>query len=148
MAPPRSQLLVNKEKAASQPHVEVVPEKPVRVYKTGETIKIKPVKCYNDFVAILQFRVESTVLIAGPSGFKNEGMVVGVGPGVVSGNGNRCPSQVQLGDVVSFYGNPTTTIEPQSGPYADQKIVVVTERFLVVGLKPVKFVIVEGTEES
>lgn len=121
----------------------VVPDDTIKVYKPGEVIPIKRVVCYNDFVAILQFRVESTLVMAGEAAFKNEGMVVGVGPGLPGPNGGRTPSQLKLGDVVTFYGNPTTAVVPSSGVFEGQKIIIVPERYIICGLNPVPFMEVE-----
>lgn len=149
--PPKSQKLLREEAAAAERHAEErVSDRntSVKVYAPGEEIPIKRVKCYNDFVAILQFRVDSAILMTGNHGFKNEGMVVGTGPGLPGSDGKRVGSQLELGDVVTFYGNPTTALEPKNGVYAGQKIVIVPERFIICGLKPVPFKIVEDASAS
>ena len=103
-------------------------------------IKIREVKCYNDFVAILQFRIQSSSIeLPGASALKNEGMVVGVGPGIPTANGARCPSQLNLGDVVTFYGNPATALEANDGFYKGQRIILISERSVICALSPVAF---------
>jgi co-chaperonin GroES (HSP10) len=146
MPPPKSQKLLREESAAAEREADrrqAEREATVKVYKPGEEIPVKKVRTFNDFVAILQFRVESSILMTGNHGYKNEGMVVGVGPGLPGSDGKRVPSQLQIGDVVSFYGNPTTALEPKSGVYAGQKIIIVPERAVICGLKAVPFKIVE-----
>ncbi len=147
MPPPKSQKLLREESAAADREAAnrqaIADRDTVKVYKPGEVIPVKRVRTFNDFVAILQFRVESSILMTGSHGYKNEGMVVGVGPGLPGSDGKRVPSQLSIGDVVSFYGNPTTALEPQSGVYAGQKIIIVPERAVICGLKSVPFKLVE-----
>lgn len=145
MAVPKTQKMLREEVAAADKLDAVrAPEEVIKIYAPGEEIPVKEVRTYNDFVAILQFRIESSILMAGNNGFKNEGMVVGVGPGLPGLGGERVPSQLSLGDVVTFYGNPVTTLEPKSGVYAGQKIIIVTERSIICGLAPIPFKLVEA----
>jgi len=139
MPPPKSQKLLSASKVAELP-VEPPQDQVLKTYQPGEAIPVKPVRCFNDFVAILQFKIESSVLMAGET-FKQEGMVVGVGPGLPTNDGNRCPSQLKIGDVVVFYGNPTTKMEPKSGVYAGQRVVIVPERSVICALKDTPFVL-------
>lgn len=106
-------------------------------------IVIKPIKCYNDFVAILQFRIKSDVLLTEQSAFKNEGIVVGVGPGISAGDGKRCPSQLKIGDVITFFGNSVVKLTPAEGVYKGQTIIIISERNVICGLAPVEFNIVD-----
>lgn len=151
MAIPKTQKLLREEAAASEKRQQDkanAADETVKVYAPGEEIPVKRVKTYNDFVAILQFRVESNILMTGNHGFKNEGMVVGVGPGLPGPDGKRVPSQLSLGDVVTFYGNPVTALEPKSGVYAGQKVIIVPERAIICGLNPVPFKLVEPAETA
>lgn len=135
MPPPKSAKLRDQLTQSAAP---AAPEaSTVKVFAPGEEIPVKKVTCYNDFVAILQFRIQSNIILE--DSFKNEGMVVGVGPGIPGPGGMRVPSQLKLGDVVSFYGNPTTALEPKSGVFAGQKIIIIPERAVMVGLPPVPF---------
>ncbi len=146
MAIPKTQKLLRAESEAADKRAaaQAEPADVVKVYAPGEEIPVKRVKTYNDFVAILQFRVESSILMTGNHGFKNEGMVVGVGPGLPGSDGKRVQSQLSLGDVVTFYGNPVTALEPKSGVYAGQKVIIVPERAIICGLAPVPFKLVEA----
>jgi hypothetical protein len=139
---PKSKTLrqIESEKSAQQVADQ---SPPVVAYDPGQKIKIKKVECFNDFVAILQFRIHVNGIELGDSGFKQEGMVVGFGPGLPSTNGTRCPSQLSLGKVVAFYGNPVTSMEPKQGLFAGHKIIMVSERNIICGLPPVEFEIVE-----
>lgn len=146
MPPPKSGKLQRDENEAAAKRVaDAQTVVPTKVYSPGEEIPIKKVKTYNDFVAILQFRIDTgSIIVGGDDAYQNEGMVVGTGDGLPNGGGTRCPSQLQLGDVVAFYGKPTTTLNPTSGIYAGQRVVIVPERSVMCGLKPLPFKIVES----
>jgi hypothetical protein len=138
---PKAKTLRQQEEA-TKPQIPV--SEPVSVFETSGPIQVKQVTCFNDFVAVLQFRIQtSTNIELGEAGFKQEGMVVGTGPGLPNGGGSRCPSQLKLGDVVAFYGNPITTIKPTNGLYKGQQIVVVPERAVICQLPSVPFEIVK-----
>ena len=98
-------------------------------------VQIREVPCLNDFVAILQFEIESTIEIPdADSKYKNEGIVVGIGPGISDGAGGRLPLQIGIGDVVMFGRNIVATIASDSPPYAGHKVVIVSERNLLCKL--------------
>ncbi len=118
-----------------------------KVYEENESIPVKKVVCYNDFVAILQFRVKSSIIVDEATSLKNEGIVIGVGPGLPGADGKRVPSQLKEGDVVLFYGNPTTALNPATGVYKDQRVVIVPERAVICGLKKRPFHMVEEGAE-
>jgi co-chaperonin GroES (HSP10) len=89
----------------------------------------EPVQCCNDFVAILQFKVPTSLAIADT--FKNEGIVVGVGPGVSDGAGGRLPPCVSVGDHVMFgERNIVATVD---FPVADEsnRMIIVSERNII-----------------
>ncbi len=149
MATPKSTALLQKEaeaagRKASTPPVDSSPLP--KVYRDDESIPVKEVKCYNDFVAILQFRVESRIILGETDNLKNEGVVIGVGPGIPGPNGVRVGSQLKLGDVVVFYGNPTTSFNAASGVYKGQRVIIVPERAILCGLAPRPFHVVTGEE--
>jgi len=99
-------------------------------------VQVREVQCLNDFVAILQFEIESTIEMPdADSKYKNEGLVVGVGPGVADGSGSRLKPSVAVGDVVMFGArNIIATIASDSPPYAGRKVVIVSERNLLCRL--------------
>jgi co-chaperonin GroES (HSP10) len=102
------------------------------------------VKCHNDFVAILQATIETTIELAGMEGqFKNEGVVIGIGPGIADGAGGRLAPSVSLGDYVMFGSrNVVATLEPDSGPYKGKKVVIVSERNILCSLpSPIEIVL-------
>jgi len=136
MAMPKSQKLLRDEAAKSK-H-DVADTIPIPVLASGEPLKIKEIKCCNDFVAILQFRMQSSLEL-GDTGYKQEGMVVGVGPGLPTASGARCPSQLSIGDVVTFFGNPTLTLEPRNGLYSGRKIVIIPERSFICHLPKIPY---------
>lgn len=145
MAVPKSKVLLsNSEKNSSAP---ILPEIKSIVITPGEAVKIKEVPCCNDFVALMQFRIQSGIEL-GDSGLKHEGIVVGVGPGVVGPNGTRCPSQLMIGDVVAFFGNPVLVLKPDRGVYQGQNIVFYSERAMLCKLPQIPFQIVAGSESA
>ena len=97
-------------------------------------LKIKPIRCLNEFVAILKQRVKTNIAMPNDADmFEQEGIVVGIGPGLPDGCGGRVQTQLKLGDVVLL---PTKTpiageFMPAHGAYAGQKVVIVQERSIL-----------------
>lgn len=147
--PPKSRVMVEGQQRAADLRTAVPQDTSplAKVYEDNESIPVKRVTCYNDFVAILQFRVKSSIILDEGSSLKNEGMVIGVGPGLPGPDGKRVPSQLKEGDVVLFYGNPTTSINANSGVYKDQRVVIVPERAVICGLRKRPFHMVEEGAE-
>jgi len=111
----------------------------------ADVIKIKPIVCCNENVAILCFRQEvgGGLILPADEGFKSEGIVVGTGPGIPDGAGGRTKSQLKLGDVVAFpKGKQVVEIKPESGPYKDQLVLLLNERSLLMQLPPRPFEVV------
>lgn len=147
MIPKSKTLREQQEKSVEKKSALPLPE-PVPVYEPNQPIPIKEVKCYNDYVAILQFRIQTATQIdLGDAGYKSEGMVIGFGPGATSISGTRCPSQLKLGEVVAFHGNPVTHMIPADGLYKGRKIVIIPERSILVRLPAVPYEIVEESHE-
>lgn len=98
-----------------------------------ETVTIRPVKCHNNYVAILQTQIETAIQLAGTDGqYKNEGLVIGVGPGISDGNGGRLPLSVKIGDYVMIgTRNYVATLMPDNGHYKGQKVVIVAENNII-----------------
>lgn len=142
MAIPKTQKL----KAEEAVHGLVLPsiaDAPVVGADTGP-IKIREIKCCNEMVAILRFKHESTINLPEESQLRDEGIVVGIGPGVPASDGTRCPSQLRLGDVVMFRQRDIVTkVQAMSPPYHNANIVLVGERSILCWLKPVEFEIVQ-----
>jgi co-chaperonin GroES (HSP10) len=101
-----------------------------------EEVLVRPVDCQNDFVAILQKKIETTIQLTDNDGqFKNEGLVVGVGPGVSDGAGGRLSLTISVGDYVMFgERNIVATLQPADGTYAGRKVVIVSERNIICKL--------------
>jgi co-chaperonin GroES (HSP10) len=98
-------------------------------------VQIREVKCCNDFIAILQFQHDTTIAMPDESRYKNEGIVVGVGPGVGDGAGGRLKPQLDIGEVVMFGPrNIAATIESDSPPYAGYKVIMTSERNILCKL--------------
>ena len=135
MATPKSEKLQREEESKRD-----VPNVPASLATTAAApegpIKIRRVKCLNDFVAILQFELDmgNIVVPDSDSKYKFEGIVVGVGPGVSDGAGGRLSSQVKIGDVVMFGKSIVAQISSDSPPYTGRKVVIVSERNLLCRL--------------
>ena len=98
-------------------------------------IQIREVQCLNDFVAILQFTTKTNLAIPDASKYKNEGIIVGVGPGTGDGAGGRLVPLVSVGEVVMFGAkNIIADIESDSPPYAGHRVVIVSERNIICKL--------------
>ena len=138
MAIPKSSKLQQEEAAEqtnkqSGPSVGPGPNMPTE-YNT-EPIKIREVRCCNDNIAILVDEYKSNVVMSGEAKYKNEGIVVGVGPGISDGAGGRLKPDINIGDVVTFLDrNIMTIFESSEEPYAGKRVVVVSERSLITKL--------------
>lgn len=95
----------------------------------------QPIECCNDFVAIMQQSHKSPLVI--DETFKNEGIVVGVGPGVSDGAGGRLTVCVAVNDYVMFgEKNIVSTLQFGNG----QRIVIVSERNIICKLPTTEMV--------
>lgn len=145
MATPKSKKL-QEEEAGTPERTEAPSAIAVAVPEPEGPIQVREVKCLNDFVAILLFEIESSVVMPdADSKYKNEGLVVGVGPGISDGAGGRLECQVEVGDVVMFgERNVIASIASDSPPYAGRKVAIVSDRNLICKLhKQVDWVPVE-----
>lgn len=100
------------------------------------SVEIRVVDCCNDFIAILQTQIQSTIeLVNDAAKYKNEGLVVGVGPGVSDGAGGRLIPCVEVGDYIMFgERNVIQKIESDSPPYQGQLVVILSERNVICKL--------------
>ena len=99
-----------------------------------QEIAIREIRCLNDFVAILRFEEESVIEIPDNQRLKNEGMVIGVGPGVPP----TTTAHVIIGDVVAFLPrNIVTEIKGTKYPYEGKTITIVSERNIIMTLDPI-----------
>lgn len=137
-----AKLIKELEAQAAQPAPLFVPNDESTADASG-VIKIKPVDCLNEFIAILLFRIQSDIALPDQQLYKNEGVVVGIGPGLPDGNGGRVKSQLALGDVVVFSDrNIVMDINPNKPPYRGQRIVIISEKSLICKLPSVKYELV------
>lgn len=141
MAIPKSKVLITSENNGREEQTQSAVLKTVG--KSSETkLKIRPVGCCNDFVAVLQSEID-TFLALGSSEekYRNEGIVVGIGPGISDGVGGRLKLTVNVGDYVMFGAkNIVTTIQPDNGPYAGKKVAILSERNIICKLpNPIQF---------
>lgn len=144
MATPKSAKLLREESVESKNgSLSAILDNIPRQSGNDEIIKIREIPCLNDFVAILMKRVESGIDLPENQQYRNEGVVVGIGPGVPDGTGHRTPSQLKLGDVVLFMERSIVTgFNSAEPPYKGQRVVVISERSLICKLPPVKFEII------
>jgi len=131
MAIPKSEKLLKEENKDKVEH-----EPPILhdIITAGGPLKIKPIKCLNEYVAILKQRVKTNIAMPNDADmFEQEGIVVGIGPGLPDGCGGRVQTQLKLGDVVLLPMKTPIAGEfmPAHGTYADQKIVIVQERSIL-----------------
>ena len=133
MSIPKSDKLTKED---SQPHEMKIPSSLATASPTQDgPIQIREVQCLNDFVAILQSSSQSSIAVPDQSRYKNEGIVVGVGPGINDGHGDRLAPTVKIGDVVMFGElNIAATLESDNPPYAGHRVVIVSERNLLCKL--------------
>lgn len=106
-------------------------------------IEIREIPCLNEFVAVLLFRVKSDIQLPDKQQYRNEGIVIGMGPGLPDGAGGRVATQLKLGDVVLFQDrNIVLDINSDKPPYRGQRVVIISERSLICKLPSVEFVLV------
>jgi len=106
-------------------------------YTKNDIISIKPLVCYNDYIAVIQFKMAAgSILLSNDQGYKNEGIVVGVS--------SLCKSDIKVGDTVVFNDRQVVhMINTDSGVYKDQRVIIMSERSLILKTTPVKYVIIE-----
>jgi co-chaperonin GroES (HSP10) len=134
MGIPKSKKLQEEEAAKEQ---QVAQTAPVDVAAPGP-ILIREVEVLNDFVAILQFQVDtgSIQLPESSEKYTNEGMVVGIGPTVAEGANKDL---LKIGDVVMFgERGRIAEIFSDSPPYKGSKVIIISERNVVCRL-PTKY---------
>lgn len=103
-------------------------------------IRIREIPCLNDFVAILVSKRASDIALPEAQKFKNEGIVVGIGPGLPDNNGSRVKTQLQLGDVVLFSERSIAMeIDSDKPPYKNKRVIIIQEKSLICKLPPVEF---------
>jgi co-chaperonin GroES (HSP10) len=143
MAIPKSELLKAMESSDNSHMSHIMMPTSNETATQSGPIKIRAIKCLNEWVAILLESNESTIALTDSSKYKNEGVVVGVGNGIIAGD-SRLPSQVALGDKVTFrIRDIVEEIMPSTGFYANKKIAMVFERNLISKLPSIEFEIVE-----
>lgn len=141
MAIPKSDKLVKEDKSKTGTSLPSFITNPEPEVQTSGPIKIREVMCCNDYVAILLFMEKSTIALPEEQKHKNEGVVIGVGPGVPAADGTRTPSQLRLGDVVMFLPKNIITevaVDSSKSVYKDQRIVILSERSILTKLLPVE----------
>jgi co-chaperonin GroES (HSP10) len=117
---------------------------PTTAKDDGGPFKIKPVHCLNDLVAIVQFKKDSPLEVPHKPDWLPEGIVVGVGPGLPTAGGTRCPVQLEIGDKVLIMDRQVlTALESDNGFYARRRVIIMSERNVLVKLDPIPFEIVD-----
>lgn len=109
--------------------------------KKLDKIKIKPIKCLNDFVAIMPIVIEANIVLP-ETAYTNEGIVVGIGPGLKTEV--RTINQLEIGDVVLFNAkNTLTKLQPEEGVYKNREIFITQERSIFVVIRKSDFEMVD-----
>lgn len=95
---------------------------------------IKPVKCLNQFIAILLYKKNSNIVITSDE-YEDKGIVIGTY--------KNC-SSLSIGDSVIVPNRGIAlTMSPTEGHYSGCKIVFISESSLVCFAEPVKFKVLE-----
>jgi hypothetical protein len=100
----------------------------------GDDRKIKRLYPLNDMVAMWVEPSASTIVITDKDRYKHEGVIVGVGPNV---------DQVKIGDLVAFQDKTPYSVISGSGMYENERIILMSERFLLMKLKSITFTLVD-----
>lgn len=112
-------------------------------YSDGPVL-IREIPCLNDFVAILVSQIRSDIALPETDKFKNEGVVVGVGPGLPDNHGGRVASQLSIGDRVLFsIRSIAAEVSSDKAPYQGKRVILVSEKSLLCKLPPEPFEIVK-----
>lgn len=141
---PKSKKMTAEEtnKARNDPIMQNVEIKPID--SDDGPVMIRRIECFNDYIAILPFRISTSVHMPSDKNYDNEGIVIGVGPGLPNGAGGRCKPTVEFGDVVVFGKmNPVCQIQSDSDVYKDRIILLFSERTICCKLPSVEYVEVE-----
>lgn len=135
MTIPKSKKLVEIDESEGRGS-KIVPSFAPHIKEKIESVIIKPVKCHNNYVAILQTQIETSIQLADTDGqYKNEGLVIGVGPGITDGSGGRLQPSVKIGDYVMIGAkNHVATLVPDNGHYKGRKVVIVVENNIICEL--------------
>jgi co-chaperonin GroES (HSP10) len=138
MTIPKTSVLLQSENAGREEQTRAAAVKSAAPPAASDKpiLQIRPVECTNDFVAVLQSELETFLALSdSEERYRNEGLVVGVGPGVADGAGGRLKPCVNVGDYVMFGAkNIVATIHANSGSYADKKVVILSERNILCKL--------------
>lgn len=119
------------------------------IFERDQVIKIKPITCYNDWVIVLPFSLETKLALPANVSLTNQGMVVGIGCGLPDNAGKRIESPLSIGDTVLFQDRSIAMrIAPTSGVYAGKQLAVLSERNIVCKLDYVKPYVIEDDGSS
>ena len=95
---------------------------------------IKPLRPLNDYVAVWLEANNTTIVLSEGDKYKNEGVVVGVGPNV---------TQISVGDVVLFPDRANMhIINTDGGFYKGERIILMSERNFLMKLRSIKIELV------
>ena len=90
------------------------------------------VDCCNEWVALVRITIDTgkVIIPEGASIERQEGFVIGVGPGAAV-NGVRVPSQLKYGDKVMFSGNPGYSLETTGTDKKKVRVDFISERNII-----------------
>jgi hypothetical protein len=100
----------------------------------GDHREIKQLYPLGEMIAIWQEANGTSIMLSDRDKYKNEGVVVGVGPN---------STQVALGDVVLFPDKASPhIIDSDSGFYQNERIILISERNLLMKLRSIDYKLV------
>jgi hypothetical protein len=100
----------------------------------GDERAIKQLYPLNEMVALWQEAEASSIMLTDRDKYKNEGVVVGVGPHV---------TQISIGDVVLFPDRANMhIINTEGGFYKGERIILMSERNFLMKLRSIKIELV------
>lgn len=100
----------------------------------GDHREIKQLYPLGEMIAVWQEANGTSIMLNDKDKYKNEGVVVGVGPNT---------SQVSLGDVVLFPDRAAPhIIDSESGFYQGERIILISERNLLMKLRSIDYKLV------
>lgn len=139
------QEMVSQKLATEEASKKNRPEMNIPVYQRDEVIKIAPIVTHNEWVIVIPFMIDSTVLLPKDSDHKNAGIIVGRSESILAPNGAYVTSHLKIGQTVLFHKRAVVGIVPLNcEPYINKRLCVISQRNIVCDLEQVPFEIVGG----
>jgi hypothetical protein len=122
----------------------------IPTYKRETVIRIKPIETLNEYVLVMPFARNTTILLPNTMQYQPYGIVVGVSKNMLAPDGSRVVSALMPGDVIRFWernviDHDYKTPDPH---YRERRLVLLSERSVLSRLPPVPFEIVDEPEQG